>query len=227
MLARATVPMLCYHRIREITADDGPVSRSLTCPPELLERHLRALTGAGLQPVPLPQVVDHVQFGTPLPDRPVVLSFDDSSVGHATNALPILQRLSMPATFFVMTVVLDKPDWLSRDQVRQLDGAGMTIGAHTWDHHPVTGYADADWAKQLQAPKAELEGIVGHAVDLFAYPYGAWGAPALPHVQAAGFRAACQLSDQPVDPQQPLFTLRRLLMSSDWDEAELLSRLPA
>jgi len=227
MLARATVPMLCYHRIREATAAEGPVSRSLTCPPALLERHLRALTGAGLQPLPLTRVVDHVEFGTPLPDRPVVLSFDDSSVGHVTHALPILQRLSMPATFFVMTVVLDKPGWLSRDQVRQLDQAGMTIGAHTWDHHPVTGYSGADWANQLQAPKAELQRIVGHGVDLFAYPYGAWNAAALPHVQKAGYRAACQLSDQPVDRRHPLLTLRRLLMSSSWDEPELLSRVRA
>ncbi|WP_051143994.1 polysaccharide deacetylase family protein [Modestobacter italicus] len=227
MLARATVPMLCYHRIREFTEQDGPASRSLTCPPELLERHLRTLTGAGLQPVSSTQLVDHVEFGTTLPPRPVVISFDDASAGHFTNALPILQRLSMPAIFFVMTVVLDKPDWLSRDQVHQLDRAGMTIGVHTWDHHPVTGYGDADWATQLQAPKTELEQIVGHGLDLFAYPYGAWNTAALPHVQQAGYRAAFQLSDQPVDPQQPLLALRRLLMSSDWDEQALLSRLPA
>lgn len=218
--------MLCYHQIREFTADDGPVSRSLTCPPELLERHLRALTAAGLQPVTSTRYVDHVQLGKPLPPRPVVVSFDDASAGQFTNALPILQRLSVPATFFVMTVVLDKPNWLSRDQVRQIDRTtGMTVGVHTWDHHPVTTYSGDDWAVQLQRPKAELEQLVGHELDLFAYPYGSWNAAALPHVQQAGYRAAFQLRDQPVDPQQPLLTLRRLLMDSRWNEQELLARL--
>ena len=225
MLARDTVPVLCYHQVREFTPDDGPGARSLTCPPTLLERHLRALTAAGMQPVTSPQLVDHVQFGTPLPPRPVVISFDDASEGQFTNALPILQRLSMPATFFIMTVVLDKPEWLSRDQVRLLHRAGMTIGVHTWDHHPVTKYTGADWATQLQQPKAELEQIVGHELNLFAYPYGAWNAEALPHVEKAGYRAAFQLSDEPLDPQRPLFTLRRLLISSAWNEKALLARL--
>ena len=227
MMARDTVSVLCYHQIRDIASNDGPGARPLICPPALLESHLRALIGAGMQPVTGPQLVDYVQFGTPLPARPVLLSFDDASGGQFTNALPILQRLSMPATFFIMTVVLDKPNWLSRDQVRLLDQAGMTIGAHTWDHHPVTQYSGADWTTQLQQPKTELEHIVGHQVDLFAYPYGSWNTQALPRVQAAGYRAAFQLSGKPLDPQLPLFTLRRQLVPSSWDEQDLLAQLQA
>lgn len=103
----------------------------------------------------------------------------------------------------------------------------MTIGVHTWDHHPVTTYTGADWARQLQQPKTQLEQIVGHELNLFAYPYGAWTAAALPHVQQAGYRAAFQLSDTPVDPQHPLLTQRRILISSSWSEQDLLTRLTA
>ena len=154
-----------------------------------------------------------------------MVSFDDASGGQYTNALPILQRLGIPATFFVMTVVLDRPNWLSRDDVGALDAAGMTIAAHTWDHHPVTKYAEKDWATQLDKPRAQLEQIVGHDVDLFAYPYGLWNAAALPHVQAAGYRAAFQLTEQPPDPQRPLLTIRRVLVPSSWDNHTLLTRL--
>jgi peptidoglycan/xylan/chitin deacetylase (PgdA/CDA1 family) len=154
-----------------------------------------------------------------------MISFDDASGGQYTNALPILQRLAMPATFFVMTVVLDRPNWLSRDEVRALDAAGMTIAAHTWDHHPVTKYADQDWPTQLEKPRAQLEQIVGHDVDLFAYPYGLWNTAALPHVQAAGYRAAFQLTGQPPKPQRPLLTIQRVLVPSSWDNHTLLTRL--
>jgi peptidoglycan/xylan/chitin deacetylase (PgdA/CDA1 family) len=133
--------------------------------------------------------------------------------------------LGVPATFFVMTVVLDRPNWLSRDDVRELDAAGMTIASHTWDHHPVTKYGEKDWATQLEKPRAELERIVGHDVDLFAYPYGLWNTAALPHVQAAGYRAAFQLADQPQDAAQPLLTIRRMLTLPTWDVPTLLSRL--
>ena len=153
-----------------------------------------------MQPVAGTQLVDHLELGTPLPDKPVMLSFDDASGGQYTNALPILRQLGMPATFFVMTVVLDRPNWLSRDDIRALDAAGMTIAAHTWDHHPVTKYGDKDWAIQLDKPREQLEQIIGHDIDLFAYPYGLWNTAALPHVQAAGYRAAFQLPGQPPDP---------------------------
>jgi peptidoglycan/xylan/chitin deacetylase (PgdA/CDA1 family) len=225
ILQRSTVPVLCYHQIREPTAADSAGARPLICPPSVLEGHLRALSEAGMQPVAGTQLVDHLELGTPLPDKPVMISFDDASGGQYTNALPILQRLAMPATFFVMTVVLDRPNWLSRDDIRALDAAGMTIAAHTWDHHPVTKYGDKDWAIQLDKPREQLEQISGHDIDLFAYPYGLWNTAALPHVQAAGYRAAFQLTGQPPDPQRPLLAIRRVQVPSSWDSHTLLTRL--
>jgi peptidoglycan/xylan/chitin deacetylase (PgdA/CDA1 family) len=223
--ARSTVPVLCYHQIREYTAADGPGARPLICPPDVLQRQLQGLLEAGLHPVTGEALVDHLQLGTPLTDNPILVTFDDASGGQFTNALPILRRLQIPATFFVMTVVLDRPNWLSRDDVRELDAAGMTIASHTWDHHPVTKYGEKDWAIQLEKPRAQLEAIVRHDVDLFAYPYGLWNAAALPHVQAAGYRAAFQLADQPPDPERPLLTIRRLLTLPTWDVPTLLARV--
>ena len=77
------------------------------------------------------------------------------------------------------------------------------------------------------APRAELERIVGHDVDLFAYPYGLWNQAALPHVQAAGYRAAFQLADQPQDAAQPLLTIRRVLTLPTWDVPTLQRQLAA
>jgi peptidoglycan/xylan/chitin deacetylase (PgdA/CDA1 family) len=225
--ARSTVPVLCYHQVREPTAADGPGARPLICPPDVLRRQLEGLLAAGMHPVTGDALADHLQLGTPLADNPVLVSFDDASGGQFTNALPVLRQLGIPATFFVMTVVLDRPHWLSRDDVRALDAAGMTIASHTWDHHPVTKYGPADWATQLEKPRDQLAAIVGHDVDLFAYPYGLWNRAALPHVQAAGYRAAFQLADQPADAEFPLLTIRRVLTLPTWDVPTLLTRLAA
>jgi peptidoglycan/xylan/chitin deacetylase (PgdA/CDA1 family) len=219
--------VLCYHQVREYTAADGPGARPLICPPAVLERQLEGVLAAGLNPVTGEALVDHLERGTPLIDNPVLISFDDASGGQYATALPILQRLGMPATFFVMTVVLDRPNWLSRDDIRELDAAGMTIASHTWDHHPVTKYGGTDWSTQLQKPREELEDIVGHDVDLFAYPYGLWDTEALPHVRAAGYRAAFQLTEQPQDTELPLLTVRRVLTLPTWDVPTLLSRAGA
>ncbi len=103
----------------------------------------------------------------------------------------------MTGTFFAMTIALGKPDWFSSDDHRQLDAAGMTVGARSWDHHRVDRYAGTDWAVQLDEPRQLLERIVRRPVEHFAYPYGAWTAAALPHVRSAGVLATTRSSHRP------------------------------
>ncbi len=224
VFARSTIPALCFHQIREHTPEDGEYARSITTPPAVLTAQLQALRDGGRTPVTAGAVLEHLQFGTPLPDRPVLLSFDDGSETHHSVALPALRALGFPAIFFPMTVVLDKPGWLSGDQLRDLDAAGMTIGGHTWDHQRLDRLPADQWAVQLAQPKALLESILGHPVDLMAYPYGAWNAEAAAQVAAAGYRAAWQLSDD-TDPATPLMTIRRLMPPPTWDGATLLAKL--
>lgn len=224
ILARSTVPVVTFHQLRAFEPDDSSYARTLITPPEVLRTQLEALRDDGYETVKASALVDHLQFGSPLPERPVLVSFDDGSATHGSVALPLLQELDLTAIFFPMTVVLDKPDWLSRDQVRQLDEAGMEIGAHTWDHQRMDRLSGDQWAEQLDAPKAELEEILGHPVDLLAYPNGLWTQESLAHVADAGFRAAFQLADD-TDAQQPLLTIRRIQPPPTWDAATLLANL--
>ncbi|RBY77656.1 hypothetical protein DQ238_14735 [Geodermatophilus sp. TF02-6] len=226
VLARSTVPVLCFHQLREFRPDDGAYARSIITPPAVFTAQLQALRDAGYTPVTAPALVDHLEYGTGLPDRPVLLTFDDGSETHHSVALPTLQQFGFVGTFFPMTVVLDKPDWLSRDQVRELDQAGMTIGCHTYDHQRLDRLPADQWPVQLDQPAADLAEIVGHPVDLLAYPNGMWSQEALDHVAAAGFRAAFQLAD-PQDPQRPLLTVRRVMPPPTWDGPTLLAQLEA
>jgi peptidoglycan/xylan/chitin deacetylase (PgdA/CDA1 family) len=211
--ARANVPVLCWHQIRQPTSADSAAARPYIVSPRRLTEQLDALDRAGFTAVGGDALASHVLRGTPLPHKPVLLTFDDGSAGQYTRALPILRRHHFVATFFVMTVVLDKPGWLSRGEVRALDHAGMTIAAHTWDHHPVTEYTAADWPRQLTEPRDELAGIVGHPVRLFAYPDGLWSPAAFPHLEGGGFSAAFQLAGN-LDAANPRWTLRRIIVPS-------------
>lgn len=215
--------MLCYHQVRPLTAADGPQARPLIVSPAGFAAHMRSLDRAGYHPVAADALVAHLSRGARLPSKPVLITFDDASAGQFTYALPILRRRRFVATFFVMTVVRDKRDWLSTRQVRALDRLGMTVGAHTYDHYPVPGYRGAAWRKQLDAPKRELERIVGHPIRLFAYPYGKRTRRAFRHLRAAGYRSAFQL-DQPLDRRHPPWTIRRILVP-EWSGARLLREI--
>jgi peptidoglycan/xylan/chitin deacetylase (PgdA/CDA1 family) len=224
ILARSHVPVLCFHQIRPWRAGDSPSARTIITPPQRFADQIAALARAGYTTITPDQLLRYLQFGVQLPDLPVLLTFDDASQGQYTTALPILMQHRFTGTFFVMTVVLDKPHWLSRDQVRDLHCQGMTIGAHTWDHHPVTGYGGGDWRTQLVEPARELSHLTGAPVRFLAYPYGVWNHAALPHVAAAGYQAAFQLSE-PQDPARPLLTIRRILAVSHLNGPALIRQL--
>jgi peptidoglycan/xylan/chitin deacetylase (PgdA/CDA1 family) len=209
--ARARVPVLCYHQIRAQTSADSPQDRTYIVGPAVLAAQLNAIDKAGYTPVTGDALVAHLARGAKLPRKPILLTFDDASAGQYTRALPILRKHHFTATFFVMTVVLGKPGWLTRGQVRTLDRAGMTIAAHTWDHKDVRSYVGTDWRTEVTEPTRELERIVGHPVRLFAYPYGLWNRAAFAHLRHAKFTGAFQLAER-MDPRDPLWTIRRIIV---------------
>lgn len=225
ILARSSVPVLCFHQLREHTAADSEYAKSITTPPGIFAAQLRAVKDAGYEAISGAALADFLEFGEPaLPERPVLITFDDGSRTHYSVGLPTLQDLGWVGTFFPMTVVLNKKDWLTDDHLREMADAGMTIGAHTWDHQRLDKLPADQWELQAAEPRAELARITGQEVDLLAYPYGVWNQEALPRVVAAGYRAAFQLFD-PQDAVEPLLTIRRLMPPPTWSGATLVSRL--
>ncbi len=224
--SRATVPVLCWHQLRDWRSSDTAYNRQvLICPPAAFRAQLDALSKAGHTTISPDQYLEHLTTGAELPPKPVLLTFDDAQGSQITTGLPELQRRGMVGTFFIMTVVLGKKDWMSVADLRRLDAAGMTVASHTYDHHEADAYSGADWRTQIDQPRAQLEKIIGKPVRHFAYPYGAWNQSDFPHLASAGFATAFQLGDRPMDPKQPLFTLRRTLVNSTWSGPQLLANL--
>ncbi len=214
--ARMRVPILCYHQLRPQTGADSAVDRQYIMPPARFKAELDALVRRGYHTITPDQLLAHLTTGARLPARPVLLSFDDADDDQYRLALPALRRRHMTATFFVMTVVLGNDGYMTRGQVRRLDRAGMTVAAHTWDHHRVDEYAGDDWRTQIDEPTRELARIVGHPVRYFAYPFGVWSPDAFAHLREAGLRAAFQLTEKPISFADPLMTIRRKIADPQW-----------
>ena len=119
----------------------------------------------------------------PIPDRLVVLTFDDSSKSHFTVARPLLKKHRFGATFFVtegFDFVTNKRDYMSWDEIAQLHEDGFEIGNHTIDHGPVNSKSPAELA---QAIKAINERCREHGIPepvSFAYPGNAFAVKHLP-----------------------------------------------
>jgi peptidoglycan/xylan/chitin deacetylase (PgdA/CDA1 family) len=113
-----------------------------------------------------------------LPERAVVLTFDDGDASVHGHAWPVLRRFDMTATVFALPPVSNGPRYfhgrrlLGRDELRQMHEAGIEIGAHTLDHPNLTRLSAAEVENQVRGSRTALEDVLGAAVPSFAYPYG-------------------------------------------------------
>jgi peptidoglycan/xylan/chitin deacetylase (PgdA/CDA1 family) len=131
-----------------------------------------------------------------------------------------MEKYGFKGLFFIMTVSLGRPNYMTREQVKQLSEAGNEIGSHTWDHKNIKKFTDADWAIQIDKPTKTLETITGKPVKYFAYPFGLWNTAAIPQLKAHGFNAAFQLSAKR-DEKDPLYTIRRMIVPGAWTAGNL------
>jgi peptidoglycan/xylan/chitin deacetylase (PgdA/CDA1 family) len=225
ILARKQVPVLCYHRIRDWRPGDSQRARDYIVPEATFRAQLKMLADSGYHTILPDELVAYLLTGAPLPPKPIMLTFDDTVLDQYRVAAPEMNKYGFKGVFFVMTVSLGRPRYMSKAQVRELAQAGHVIGSHTWDHQNVRTFKDSrDWVTQVEKPSRQLEAITGKPVRYFAYPFGLWQPQAIPELKARGFDAAFQLSARR-DPAEPLFTIRRLIASGFWSPRTLHNNL--
>ncbi|MDO5628975.1 MAG: polysaccharide deacetylase family protein [Mobilicoccus sp.] len=226
IIAAASVPVLCYHQVRPYESGDTEYNRQLlVIEPARYHEQIDAMKDAGFTTIDPADYEAYLTMGTPLPDKPVLLTFDDGKDNQPGAALPALIDRGMKGTWFIMTVVIGNSGWTTKEQVREMADEGIVIGSHTWDHHDVRKYAGDDFTTQFVESRATLQELSGQAVDTFAYPYGAWNTAALPPLDEAGYTTAFQLDEKPLDPDRPLLTLRRSLAVSSWSGDQVVEKL--
>lgn len=223
ILARREVPILCYHQIRDYKPTDGKIGRPYIVPPADFAQQMQALADSGYHTILPDQLNEYLTTGKELPTKPVMLTFDDTRLDQYTAALPELNKHGFKGVFFIMTVSLGRPGYMSKEQVKELSDKGHTIGSHTWDHKNVKTYTDTDWPVQIAKPSKQLQEITGKPIEYFAYPFGLWNKEAIPHLKEHGFKGVFQLYAKR-DESDPLFTIRRIIVP-DWSGAGLIKTM--
>ncbi|MDO6389923.1 polysaccharide deacetylase family protein [Pontibacter sp. BT731] len=220
IIARKQVPILCYHQVRDWREKDSKQSKDYIIPEERFKDHIKMLADSGYQTVLPDQLLAYLTTGSPLPEKPVMLTFDDTSLGQYTVAAPELEKYGFKGVFFIMIVSLGRPNYMTRAQVKELSDKGHVMGSHTWDHQNVKKYQGQDWITQVEKPSRQLAEITGKPTEYFAYPFGLWNPAAIPELKQRGMVAAFQLADTR-DPQDPLHSIRRIIASGYWSSNSL------
>jgi peptidoglycan/xylan/chitin deacetylase (PgdA/CDA1 family) len=181
------VPVLTYHRVAPLSAVG---QLDLKVDPANFAAELAALHDAGYHTIHQWQLFDALYRGGSLPSKPVIVSVDDGYIDDMRTILPELQRWHMVATFFVITGRMTEPGFLSADQIRQLDRAGMDVGDHTAHHLDLRQLTGSQLASETGGSRRVLEGVLGHPVYYFAYPFGKYDQSVVAAVRTAGFTLA-------------------------------------
>jgi peptidoglycan/xylan/chitin deacetylase (PgdA/CDA1 family) len=181
------VPVLTYHRVAPLSAVG---LTDLKVDPANFVAELAALSESGYHTIHQSQLFDALYKGTPLPPKPIIISVDDGYVDDVTRILPALERYHMVATFFVITGRTTEPGFLSAEQIRQLDQAGMDVGDHTAHHLDLRALTPSELRSETAGSRQELDRILGHPVYFFAYPFGAFNDAVVAAVKDAGFSMA-------------------------------------
>ncbi len=221
-LSSVTVPVLTYHRVAPVSATG---LLDLKVDPANFLAELSALHDAGYHPITQAQLFHALYAHGALPPKPIIISVDDGYVDDVTRILPALQRFHMIATFFVITGRMAEPGFLTADQIRQLDRAGMDVGDHTAHHVDLRLLTPSELQAETAGSRRVLERVLGHPVYFFAYPFGDYNADVLAAVRTAGFTMAYTTADGTTESAAAPLTMPRIHVGRSETPSGLLSLL--
>lgn len=190
----AKVPVLMYHDIlpnKEVFFDVTP---------EELEAHFQLIQERGATPISLDWLISHLRTGIPLPEKPVLLTFDDGYGGHYQYVYPLLKKYNYPAVFSIylkkmeMTTGRTSVTW---EQLKEMASDPLvSIVSHSVTHpRDLRLLSDEDLQREVEESKRVLEKELETPINYFTYPEGKADDRVKEAVKKAGYRAALSMND--------------------------------
>jgi peptidoglycan/xylan/chitin deacetylase (PgdA/CDA1 family) len=200
------VPILMYHYLGSpSTTEDLPYYVSH----ETFREQLELLRTEGYTSIDLAGLADFLEGDGSLPERPVILTFDDGHVSFHETAAGELACAGLTATVFVITGRVGEPGYCDWDQLIELGQAGHRVGSHTHTHPILTRLDNASVTDELVHSREILTAELGHSVDILAYRGGHHDDRVVGLTRAAGYRCAVTTRPGLNSPGADLLTLRR------------------
>lgn len=200
-----SVVILLYHRFGE---DQLPTTNIRL---EQFDAQIEELTSGKYNVIPLSVAVDHLKSKTPLPPRSVVITIDDAYKSVFEEGWPRLKAAGLPFTLFVSSEPVDQqnPNYMTWDDVRALQEAGVEIGHHTHTHLHMIEAGQDGAMRDVNMATARFESELGEKPTYFAYPYGEYVPSLQTSIREDGFEAAFAQHSGPAAEWDDMFALPR------------------
>ena len=205
------VPVLYYHSVKNSENNEVIIA------PQKLRNQLKYIKDSGYTTLTLKELEDYLLNNVPIPEKSIVITFDDGYMDNYTNAFPILKDLNMKATIFCITFELDGEYYLSENAIKKMSDYGIDIQSHTAGHPDLTTMTYEQQLNEFLEAKDTLEAITEKPVTALAYPYGKYNDISLKAAKDAGLKLAFTTNLGLADRDDNPLLLNRIYVSSKYD----------
>lgn len=213
------IPIIAYHRVNDIEKD------ALAVNTKAFQAQMSYLKNKGYQTIHLDDLVTYRKNRFRLPEKPIVITFDDGFRDNYVNAYPIIKEYGFQATVFLIVDLVesdmtfkhnkiksadsDFDKMLTWDQVKEMFQGGMEFGSHTCSHANLLNISQQQTELEILGSYSKFEQKTGYPPLFFCYPYGAFDPGIKALVEKAGFRGAVVTPNRYIE-KEDLFTLFRV-----------------
>ncbi len=199
------IPVLNYHQINDVDENLLTVSTSE------FETQMAWLEENGYQTITVSELLDFLDGKGSLPERPVLITFDDGYIDNYQCAFPILKKHNMKACIFLISEYVSLyPNYLTWEQLAEMQSSGIEFGSHTVDHNVLTELSPNSVNHELADSKDLLEKRLKRRIEVLAYPCGFTNEYIKSRVNASGYRAAFTVNLGNVHTGDDLYALNRV-----------------
>lgn len=207
---RYRIPVLMYHYVEYVKDTRDVIRKSLDTRPDVFESQIKSMLDGGYTFLTVSEMSDVIDAKRDVPEKPVVLTFDDGYRDFYTDVFPILKKYKVKATAYISPGLLNKNNYMFNAQVVEIARSGLVeIGAHTVHHVQLTHVSPDMIKKEVADSRTMLEQRFKVPVVSFAYPYGSFNEQVVSAVKEAGFTtAASTVPGTEVDQAHRFFFFR-------------------
>ncbi|MDD6485011.1 MAG: polysaccharide deacetylase family protein [Clostridiales bacterium] len=242
-----SVPVLMYHIVLE-----NPDGNKYTVSPADFENDLKFLSSRGYTAIVIQDLINYVQDGAALPEKPVILTFDDGYYNNYVYVYPLLRRYGAKAVISIVGSYTDTYTengdtnvgyaYLSWDNAREMAQSGLVeIQNHSYDLHSLgkgrqgakkkSGESSEEYmaflTRDIGSMQEKCLDKLGFAPTAFTYPFGLISNESADVIKALGFKASLScaegINEITKDPEQ-LYMLKRCIRTPSRSAADILSR---
>jgi peptidoglycan/xylan/chitin deacetylase (PgdA/CDA1 family) len=207
------IPILMYHNVGPWSPSFTNENRALTVKPEDFAAQMEFLSRNGFTPITLKELHQMWKNDRPMPEKPIVLTFDDGDHNVYQYAYPIAKRHGFPFVVFLITrwTPVNTTFYMSKSEVSELVGSGLVeLGSHTKNHVNLGEASLASTFYEIRESKKEIRGLFGYEATSFCYPFGEYTRAAMVAMRFYGYTMATTTITGMSNETQSPYLLRRI-----------------